>query len=471
MTERRASPPGDERLPPNDLTAAQSTLGSMLYGRELALAGLQALAAEDFFREPHQQIFRAMQTVAATGSGVDLITVAAELRRQDLLENCGGPQYLLALMNEVPQEAQVATYAAIVRDKSLLRQAIAFGASVQEQATANPEDASAFLAETVTAALSLADQSGQSQTASVAQGWEEEAVALHAAINEPYGVTAARSGIPMLDKATGGYGGMYLIVIMSDQKAGKTSFGIQTALSSAQQFAHQEESVRQRVLVMPLEEGRQSWVRLAACWLGGLNSELSLIGRCPERDKVEASERIAEGHGQLRELPITIANGVKAPEEAVAAIQVEQQKGDLGLIVVDYLQKLKKRGNEREALSATAEAFQSVSEETNTPLLLSSQSTWNVDKGMLQTFGSREALFEASLVMSLRRDVDEKKRKKDTGVIRCECARSIREWGEIHYRVDYSEGGRYYGIERPEENSVYAPEGEDEERNGPRQDW
>jgi len=472
MTEQKALPPGEGRLPPQDISAEQATLGSMFFGQQIALQGLAALAVDDFYRESHRQVFAAMKAVAAAGDSVDLITVTAALRQRALLEEAGGPEYLMALMNDTPTPQLVETYAAIVSDCSKLRKLIVFGASVQEKGMAHPEDAGALLAETVTGVLNLADGSKRLKVASMIQGWEEDAVRLHAAINQPYGVTAARSGMPALDRAIGGYSGMFLIVMMSDQKAGKTSFGIQTALSSALQFAERDEATRQRVLVIPLEEGRQSWIRLAACWMGRVDSELTLIGRCPEGEKDEINERIAEGHGQLRNLPITIADGIKTPEEAVAAIQVEQHRGDLGLIVVDYLQKLRAHGDEREALSATAEAFQSVSEETNTPLLLSSQSTWNAEKGMLQTYGSRGALFDASLVMSLRRDVDEKKRKKDTGKIKCECARSIREWGELSYRVDYPGGGRYYDIEREAEESIHATGQEDNgERGEPPQDW
>jgi len=456
MTEREAPPPGGGRTPPQDISAEQATLGSMLYNHPIALEGLAALAADDFYREAHKQIFAAMKTVAAAGDNVDLITVTAALRQGGLLEEVGGPQYLMALMNEAPTPQLVLTYAEIVRDRSRVRKLITFAASVQERGMANPEDATALLAETVTGVLSLAQGGAQAKTASVTQGWEEDAVRLHAAINQPYGVTAARSGIPALDKATGGWGGMYLVVMMSQEKAGKTSFSVQNALTSAIQFAEQDEGMR--VLVIPLEEGRQSWIRLACCWLAQVNSQLSLPGRCPPEQKEEISERIAEGHGLLRELPVTIADRVRSVDEAVAAIQVEQQRGPLGLIVVDYLQRLSEGAKERESLTQIARSLQTVSEDVGAPLLLSSQISWD-ERGNPLTYGSRGATQDASIVLSLVRDVNEKKQKKDTGIIQCHAARSIPEFGELPYFVDYEHGSRFHDVEREADSYEYTDNG------------
>ena len=192
-----------------------------------------------------------------------------------------------------------------------------------------------------------------------------------------------------------------------------------------------------------------------------MNSQLSLPGRCPEEQKDEISERIAEGHGQLCELPVVIADRIRSVDEAVAAIQVEQQRGDIGLIVVDYLQRLSEGAKERESLTQIARALQSVSEDVRAPLLLSSQISWD-ERGNPLTYGSRGATQDASIVMSLIRDMDEKKRKKDTGIIRCQAARSIREFGELPYFVDYAHGSRFFDVERGSERG---------EQDDPNQSW
>ena len=465
MTNR--NPP--DALPPQDVDAEQAVLGSALLDNRTALEAIATLKVDDFFRDAHKRIFSAIKTVASAGDNVDLITVIAVLRQEGVLEETGGSEYLMGLINEVAVNQLWGKYAGIISSRSLLRRMITLGAAIQEQATANPRDADALLAETVTSVLNLADQSNRISTASVTQGWEEDAVTLHTAINQPYGVTAARSGIPALDRATGGYGGMYLVVMMSEQKAGKTTFSVQTALASAQQFAQQDDPPY--VLVAPLEEGRDSWVRLACCWLAHINSELTLPGRCPDDKRAEVTERIADGHAKLRELPIMIADRVKTTDEIISTIQVEQHKHPLGLIVVDYLQRLSEGDKERESLTQTARALQSASEDTKSPLLLSSQMSWNEATGAPLTYGSRGGIFDASLVMSLKRDIDEDKRKKDTGVIRCQWARSIPEFGDTPFWIDYKKGAHFYdGARESDENTYGTRLRVEKEENGPSQD-
>lgn len=459
-------------LPPSNLRAEQATLGAMLLSEQDALVGLQKLEAADFYREAHQQIFAAMKAVSAAGELVNLITVNAALKQDGVSENAGGAAYLMALMNEVGGAAETPGYANIVRDRSLRRRMIAFGADVQEKATDNSADAGALMAETVTGALGLADRSGSAKTAAVTTGWEQDNEMLHAAIDQPFGVTPARSGIPALDALTGGYGGMYLIVMMSEQKSGKTSFSVQTALASAEQFAKQDEDNPQRVLVIPLEEGRDSWVRMACCWLSWMDTMLSLPGRSHDRQKAKIHEQIDAGHGKLLNLPITIAEGVRTTDEVITAIQVEQHRGDLGLIVVDYLQRLSAGDKERESLTQTARALQQASEDTRTPLLLSSQMSWNDATNTPLTYGSRGATFDASLVMSIKRDTDaDTKQKKDSGVIKCQWARSIKEFGEVPFWVNYSIGGHYL---RPEEEHDEGQHGTrmrvERDNGGPPQD-
>jgi replicative DNA helicase len=468
MNKQHALPPSGGRLPPEDLKAEQVILGLMLCDKQAALTGLAGLTTEDFFREAHRQVFSAMEAVAAQGDEVSLITVSARLKQEGLADETGGPEYLMALMSESGIFTDIETYGKILRDRSLLRRIAAFGAKLEEKALANPTDAGALLSETVTGALTLADKSGSAKIAPVATGWQEDSRKLHAAVDMPFGVTAARSGIPILDNATGGYGGMYLIAILSEQKAGKTSFSVQTALSSAEQFALQPEANRQRVLVFPLEEGRDSWVRLACCWLARLDTQLSLPGRSHPDQKAKVHQRIDEGHSKLLELPIVIADGVRTTDEVIAAIQVEQQRGDLGLIVVDYLQRLSEGNDERVSLTQTARALQSASEQVKSPLLLSSQMSWS-DAGVPLTYGSRGGVFDASLVMSLKRDVDEKKQKRDSGVIKCQWARGIREFGELPYWVSYAEGGRYHNAD--EEHYQHAESDNDGKWDGPDQTW
>ncbi|HCM17712.1 MAG TPA: replicative DNA helicase, partial [Firmicutes bacterium] len=110
-----------ERIPPQNIDAEKSTLGSMLLEKEAIFTATEILKPDDFYREAHRQIFQAVSALSGRGEPVDLVTVAEELRQRNLLEQVGGASYLASLANCVPTAANVEHYAQIVEEKSVLR--------------------------------------------------------------------------------------------------------------------------------------------------------------------------------------------------------------------------------------------------------------------------------------------------------------------------------------------------------------
>jgi hypothetical protein len=107
--------------PPYDMEAEQAVLGSMLIERWALDKGLELLKPTDFYRECHAIIFDALRTLAEHNVPPDLITLQEELRSRGKLEDCGGTEYLMALIDVVPTAANIEHYARIVLDKSWLR--------------------------------------------------------------------------------------------------------------------------------------------------------------------------------------------------------------------------------------------------------------------------------------------------------------------------------------------------------------
>ena len=119
-----------DRIPPHNLEAEQSTLGSMMLKREALLTGIEMLTAEDFYRPAHENIFNALKSLAEANTEADPITLSAELRKMDKLQDCGGGEYLMALVESVPTPRGIARYAKIVADKAESRRVIADCAEV-----------------------------------------------------------------------------------------------------------------------------------------------------------------------------------------------------------------------------------------------------------------------------------------------------------------------------------------------------
>jgi len=112
------------KVPPQNLEAESSVLGGILLENEAINLVLELLRAEDFYRESHRKIFRAMIELSDRSEPVDLITLSEHLKNRGELEAVGGSAYLASLADFVPTAANISYYARIVREKSILRSLI-----------------------------------------------------------------------------------------------------------------------------------------------------------------------------------------------------------------------------------------------------------------------------------------------------------------------------------------------------------
>ena len=130
---------GSSRIPPHDLDAETALLGAMLLSRDAVDSAGLLLTAADFYRPAHGHIFDAITALAAQAAAVDPVTVADELRRRGLLENCGGPGELVALQANTPAISGASRYATIITGHAIRRRLIAAGGELAELGYANAE--------------------------------------------------------------------------------------------------------------------------------------------------------------------------------------------------------------------------------------------------------------------------------------------------------------------------------------------
>jgi replicative DNA helicase len=122
--EANNRPVSRERLTPQSLESEQSTLGAMLMERDAVARAVELLTPDDFYRELHKKIYKAVLKLFDKGEPIDIVTVAEELRRNGQLDDVGGSEYLSALIEACPSSANIDAYATIVGEKSVLRQLV-----------------------------------------------------------------------------------------------------------------------------------------------------------------------------------------------------------------------------------------------------------------------------------------------------------------------------------------------------------
>ena len=125
--ERKPMPNVDAlRVPPNSIDAEQAVLGGLMLSPDSLDKVADRLSEQDFYRKDHRLIWRAITELAAKGMPCDAVTLGDWFEANGLAEMVGGAGYLIELANTTPSAANIAAYAEIVREKSVLRNSLAF---------------------------------------------------------------------------------------------------------------------------------------------------------------------------------------------------------------------------------------------------------------------------------------------------------------------------------------------------------
>jgi replicative DNA helicase len=155
---RQAPRRNEGRVPPHNLDAEESLLGALLLSRDVVgnVAEL-GLLVDHFYKPAHQHIYAAVRGLMTTGQPIDVVTVADELRRAGLLDEIGGPQFLLELQNATPAISNANRYAKIVQDTAVLRRMISVASEIAELAYMEPDDVTKALDEAETKMFEVAE--------------------------------------------------------------------------------------------------------------------------------------------------------------------------------------------------------------------------------------------------------------------------------------------------------------------------
>ncbi len=399
--DRRTS----DRLPPQDLDAEQATLGAMLMEPGAVSRAMTIVSEEDFYREAHREIFSAIRTVDEAHNPVDLVTVAAELRRREKLSAVGGGEYLTRLIGSVPTTAHVIRYATIVHEKGVLRRLIQAGSAIQALAYDNPEDLQTALDQAEQQIFEIAQQRSTKDYEEIGPLVEATFGYLQQARDQKEFITGIPTGLRQLDEITSGLHRGELIIIAGRPSMGKTSLMVNNIAMHA--------AVVKKVPtgIFSLEMGSAHLAEMLLCGRARVNSWRLKRGLTTPEDW----GRIGQAVGPISEAPIFIDDtpGISVMEMRSKARRMKSQH-DIGLICVDYLQLVsagqKSYESRHQEIGAVARAVKAMARELNIPVVLASQLSRNVERrenkrpilSDLAESGSIEA--EADLVCFLYRD-------------------------------------------------------------------
>jgi len=356
-----------ERIPPQNIDAEKSTLGSMLLEKEAILSAMEILRPEDFYREAHRHIFQAASSLSSRGEPVDLVTVAEELQQRNLLEQVGGASYLASLANCVPTAANVKHYAKIVEEKAILRALISASTRVAQMGYDANLEVETILDEAEKAIFAITNKRNTEGFVSLRSILIEAFNRIEDLYSKKGGITGVPTGFADLDRITSGWQPSDLIIIAARPSMGKTTF----TLNLAQQAAV---DMKVPVIYFSLEMSKEQLAQKLLCAQAGVDSQRLRTGQLVESDWPKLSYAL----GRLSETNMYIDDtaSISVMEIRAKARRIKAEQKALGLIVIDYLQLMQSRTrseNRQQEVAEISRSLKALARELAVPVIACSQ--------------------------------------------------------------------------------------------------
>ncbi len=356
-----------DRLPPQNIEAEQSVLGSLLIDPDAIIKVAGFLEAEDFYRDSHGAIYNAIRALHERRQPADFVTVVDELERMGELERIGGGTYLTSLINSVPTSVHVEHYGHIVERAAIMRRLIAAAGGIAALAYEEHDDVD----EVIDQAEQLLFDVSQRRISRALRPMSEivedyyrrvEFLVEHA--DEPLGVP---TGFASLDRILGGLQPSDLIIIAARPGIGKTSLSLAMAANAATKY-------NAVVALFTLEMSSEQLAQRLISSDTGIDSQRLRLGRIEgiEWQQLTLSiEKYAKTRIFIDDTPSPSPMELRTKARRLAA------EYDLDLVVVDYLQ-LMHGGNRRsenrvQEISYISRSLKGLARELNVPVVALSQ--------------------------------------------------------------------------------------------------
>ncbi len=325
------------RVPPHNLEAEESLLGAMMLSRDAITAAVEARVDEsDFYKPAHAHIYTAVMALYSQGEPVDPVTIAEELRRADLLEALGGRQKLVSIQANTPASSNAGHYAGIVSELALLRRLITVAGEIAESAYSQPDDVTDTVDRAEARIFEIAEKRVAESMVRVFDSVSETIEQLSNMYEGPEGaVTGSPTGYTDLDELLLGFQNSTLLIVAARPGMGKTSFALGAAANVAI-------VTKRPVIFFSMEMGTVELTKRLLASEARVEARKLQTGRLNDADWT----RLNTAMSHLGESPLYIDDNPHCTvmEMRAKARRIKARHGDLGLIVVDYLQLMSTPG-------------------------------------------------------------------------------------------------------------------------------
>jgi replicative DNA helicase len=378
------------RSMPESLAAEAAVLGSMLIDPGCISEVVELIGPGAFYRLEHRYIFEALVALwgkppnvsvgggpateteiselgplKKTFRGIDAVLLRDELQNRKQLEAVGGAEYIAKILDSVPSSANVGYYAAVVKDKMLLRELIAATSGILDDAYNQNGGTPELLDEAERRIFTVADRNISGSAVAlkdvVARSFE--------LISKRQGghVTGLSTGYYQLDEWTCGLQDGEMIIVAGRPSMGKTSL----ALNIAEHLALME---KVPVAIFSLEMGKQQLAERFLCSVSQIDSQKVRKGLLGDEDY----KMLADACAELADVPIYIDDSSSlTPLELRAKARRLKSQYDIRCCFVDYLQLMhigeRRVESRQQEITEISRYVKALARELNIPVVVLSQ--------------------------------------------------------------------------------------------------
>ncbi|MHB8202247.1 MAG: replicative DNA helicase [Desulfomonilaceae bacterium] len=361
------------RTPPQFLEGERAILGGLLIDNDALPKVLATLTPEDFYREAHRNIFKAIVNLFNKNEPVDLITLTASLKEKGIFENVGGAIFVSELIDAVPSAANIVHYAKVVKEKAILRQLISAATEISTRCYEDQSDVDEFLDE----AEQILFRVGESRIGTGFHHIQELMKTSFATIESLYerkeNITGVSSGFHDLDSMTAGFQNSDLIIVAGRPSMGKTSLALNIGMNAAT-----ESNVS--TAIFSLEMSKEQIALRILCSKAKVNLKSLRTGYLTPEDWA----RLTLAVGSISDSPLYVDDtpAITTLEIRAKARRLKKET-NLGLVIVDYLQLMKgpaKADSREKEISDISRSLKALAKELNVPVIALSQLNRKVEE-------------------------------------------------------------------------------------------
>ena len=393
----------EQRVPPHDLAAEQSTLGGMLLSPDAVAEAMEYVRGADFYSPKHEIIFDAAMSLFSHSEPVDAITVGDEIAKRGDIAKIGGRDYLHTLTSIVPTAANVGYYARMVQEKATLRRLVEAGTRIAQMGYAAEGEVTDLVNAAQNDVYAITRQGVGDDYAPLSDSIELAIEEIENAQKRDGDMTGVPTGFQELDAMTHGLHPGQLVIIAARPAVGKSTLALDMARTAA--ITH-----RRPVIFFSLEMSR------AEIALRMLSAESKIYMQTLRKGSLNDNDwtRLAAVRGEINDAPLFIDDSpnMTLPEIRAKCRRLASQVG-LQMIVIDYIQLMtsgKKVESRQQEVSEFSRALKLLAKEIQVPVIAISQLNRNSEKSdnkvpeisHLRESGSLEQ--DADVIMLLHRE-------------------------------------------------------------------